>query len=543
MTKTPGKKLQMSIFNGVVMEGNNEKHVALIAKVGGSKTKIYVPASSLLSPKECAQKLVAAGLEIYDLKALISLINDATANVRPKTVRVVVSSGWHGTKYHFHGKLIGPDDATQWVLQSPRVPVAVPAPLNDDLWSLLTEESNHCDFLMMAILLVFVCPLLDQDAERPMIHLWGPSRTGKTTFLRILAALSRPKGTRDLHPFNFTERAMEEILSSRNGELACFDEVGTISESKLDEILASLLYLAGNGRGRLRSQSGAADRRYPNMIWSTMPVITGEKDLSTFRSRMPGTGQDARLLVFAVPPGEKGGILNRASNSPEDQRRDLLKQIECSVATYTGSHYESWIELIAASPDRMKGRFDNYLLKAVNKLDSGSLTDLERNIATKFGWFAACGRILIKEKIVNWDKSRLDVVIKRFFLEDKLSKQVKSRQSSKTQTIARAVLALAGLEYFKKNLPSTPGMTRLVAESRINQGWINIKKGSAINLVGFSDIEVIEDFQLVPGLLHSRVNSHYYQSRISRVSCSALRINIEKLVHIAYADFQDRTDY
>ncbi|MBY5388948.1 DUF927 domain-containing protein [Rhizobium leguminosarum] len=542
MSKLPQKRTTIKIADNVTIEGKAGTFVAVRAKSSGTGTvTAFLPRSKLLSPRACSEALLDAGLKgLYEEKELVSLVEKARVNVFQEPLKIATTTGWHGSRYVFNGKIFGHNHPD--ILEVHPNMSRYEYPLNQDraLFQTVIELGATFDFLAFALMLAFAGPLLAMldKTERPVIHIWGPSRSGKTTLLNVLNALIRPPTDRSLSAFDYTARGMEEMLAKGNGQLMCFDELGTLDDARLNKAIEILPYFAGNGRGRVRSQGGGLDNSFPNLEWATIPVVTGEKDLREFQGRKFGTGQDARLLTLPVPPGPQGGILSSRRPDTAAEYARLIEKLETETKRYTGDDYESWIAYIANNRPKILKKFRKDVKTFTSRLAGPAPSNLERDIASKFAWFAACGSAMRRAKIITWPKARAEEVAQKFHDIDRDSKRSTIGSSEKQKTLARTILARVACDRFE---PASS--TKVDADGRDELGTIETHASGRWLVIGKENLEqsfdasseyVVETLRSVPKLLDHRKSSPYQQIRKGGVSRSVLKINYEQLISTAF---------
>ncbi|MGO6740058.1 DUF927 domain-containing protein [Rhizobium ruizarguesonis] len=536
-------KVRIGIADNVTIEGHTATFAAIRAKpLDANAITVFLRPSKLLHPNVCAEALLDGGLKgLYDTKELASLIVDAKKDIFEALLQVATTSGWHGTQYIFNGKVFGAGDVTRWEPHPDLKTYCYPLKQDRRLFESIAELSKIYDFLAFALMLAFAGPLLAMldKTERPVVHIWEPSRSGKTTLLNILNALIHPPTNRKLAPFNFTRRGLEEILAKGNGQLVCFDELGTLKDSELEDILGTLPYLAGNGRGRIGSQGGGLSDSFPNLEWATIPVITGERNLREFESRKAGTGQDARLLVLPVPSDKRGGIFAAEPQKTAAEYSALAKKLEKETSAYTGDDYERWIKHIADNRSAVLEQFDADVQKLTSRLAGLSASNLDRDIALKFAWFAACGKAMRRANIIAWPKGRAEEVAHKFYDIDMEEKRSSSpRFDGELKALARAILARIACGNIKPASRSdcevSNGEALATLEDTARGKWIIIEKNHVQEAFDSSPQQVVQALRSVPGLLVGRPNSPFYQDRSGGKTRSVLKLDYRQLVSTAF---------
>jgi hypothetical protein len=154
------------------------------------------------------------------------------------------------------------------------------------------REQPIARFLLAAS---FAAPLLDFLGHRVfIIHVWGPSRGGKTAALK--AALSVWGNPEDLlASFNATKVGLERLASFYSDLPLGIDERQVLGDRQ--GFVESLVYLLGLGKGKARGSKGGGLQRFAQ--WRTIALTTGEQPLAGNSS---AAGVRTRALeLYGVP--------------------------------------------------------------------------------------------------------------------------------------------------------------------------------------------------------------------------------------------------
>jgi len=146
---------------------------------------------------------------------------------------------------------------------------------SEDVWCEKAAAIRQHPLVRMAMAASFAAPLLELVGGRIFIlHLWGPSRSGKSAALH--AALSVWGNPEELvATFNATKVALERLASFYRDLPLGIDE-RQLATDKLN-FLDIVTYMIGSGKGRLRgSKTGLQDGR----SWRTVAITTGEEPIS-----------------------------------------------------------------------------------------------------------------------------------------------------------------------------------------------------------------------------------------------------------------------
>lgn len=146
----------------------------------------------------------------------------------------------------------------------------------------------------------FAAPFLNIVGQRVfIIHVWGPSRGGKTSILK--AALSVWGDPEDLMAsFNATKVGLERLASFYSDLPLGIDERQVVGDKQ--GFVESLVYLLGLGKGKARGSKNGGLQQFN--YWRTIALTTGEEPLSTGSST---AGIKTRTLeLYGIPiPNEQ----------------------------------------------------------------------------------------------------------------------------------------------------------------------------------------------------------------------------------------------
>lgn len=152
------------------------------------------------------------------------------------------------------------------------------------------------------------------------VHLYGAGSTGKTTLLNLAASIW---GTQ-VEQWNGTLIGFEDLAYRNKDTLYCLDEINQMT----NEDIYQILYILGNGGGRIRSQM----KRNSKEVFETRPpfrinyLSTGESKLQDkLKDEFTG-GHLVRVLEInchrSLNTGDNvQGIFDHSENSKNDSRR------------------------------------------------------------------------------------------------------------------------------------------------------------------------------------------------------------------------------
>jgi putative DNA primase/helicase len=197
----------------------------------------------------------------------------------------------------------------------------------------------------------FAAPLLKILSQRVfVIHLWGPSRGGKTAALK--AALSIWGEPDELIVnFNSTKVGLERLASYHCDLPLGIDERQAAGDKQ--GFLEGLIYLLGLGKGKTRgAKSGGLQN---TLSWRTIALTTGEEPISSESST---GGINTRVIELYGQPITDDDVsrnlhIKLANNYGFAGERYIEKLIECDKSDLK-QKYESIVKRLAEeNPDKI----------------------------------------------------------------------------------------------------------------------------------------------------------------------------------------------
>ena len=221
-------------------------------------------------------------------------------------------------------------------------------------WLALAGKARRYPLARFALAASFAAPLLDRIGQRPFIvHLWGPSRGGKTAALKLaLSVWGDPEGL--IASFNTTKVGLERLAALYSDLPLGVDERQVAGDNKT--FVESLIYLLGLGKGKARGSKGGGLQQFSS--WHTIVITTGEEPLAGQYSE---TGIRTRTLeLYGEPVGDEElarelhrilprayghagrRFISRLVEADQAQIREdydeLVKWLQREAGEYAGSH-------------------------------------------------------------------------------------------------------------------------------------------------------------------------------------------------------------
>ncbi|MFD1912272.1 DUF927 domain-containing protein [Halodurantibacterium flavum] len=257
-------------------------HVIPKELFGGPASKFIAPllgAGLDLAPGSSARKHLAALLQIWRNETLLLLVDKPGWSDREFTTFVLPDGTPIGTQ-----DVIFTKDVT--------APAASSAGSIDDWRNNVGALGVGNRLLVTAVSVALAGPLIEMLGEESVgLHFRGVSSSGKTTLIRAGASVwGPPAGTGG---WNATKNGLEAAAAAASGTVLVIDE---IAEAPTNE-LGDLLYLLGNGRGKMRMEVSGS--RATSASWRLGILSAGEVSVAEhmrIAGRHAKAGHEMRLL-------------------------------------------------------------------------------------------------------------------------------------------------------------------------------------------------------------------------------------------------------
>ncbi|MGO8122173.1 DUF927 domain-containing protein [Rhizobium ruizarguesonis] len=525
----------LKIQSGLRCEGASGSYCLITATaLNGDEIQLTMPSDEVaLDVTKVTRELMKAGLGLKcDSKLIRAEVDKARKEATVSSKNIAVTTGWHDQNFVWNGRVLGSVNETDLICASELREKAYHYPRKKDrrLIDFISEHGPLSDVLALAVMAAYSPPLLGtlSHSERPLIHIWGDSKTGKTSLLAAVNALVKTPNRRDLYPFAFTPRALEEDLLDCNDGILCLDETSTVSKEEVNKTIGELIYIASNGRGKRRSKIS----QLPDLQWRSIVFVTGEYSLDTLTTRKRGSGQDARLITLPVRSTKEGGIFNRGDLSAAELA-DKCRILTELAEAYTGDEYQRWVKkIVATGRPTLRGRVQQSIDRYVAKLVDENASNLTRTLAAKFAAFAVTGDGLMAADIVDWPRGFPFEVAKRAFEADLAAKNPEPGiLPLQRRTIAQKILARL---YADRLHTRAPRGVHVRTEN--GQERLIIPKGASATWLGEDEKQLYAALQSHGGLLHGRNGKNCYAQLLFDGSKrqSAMNIDLPQLIAEAF---------
>lgn len=379
----------------------------------GSRHEWIMPQAVLVGDgKELRARLSSGGLYLSPSQGARNALVEYLAQQQPKQrVRTVPHVGWS----------IAADDAPVFILPAEtigkrkreRVRLELPGPppaIYKAAGSLAGWQQGvaaRCvgnPILTFAAACGFAGPLLTPMAEMGGgIHLYGPSRRGKSTALYVAASVwGAPRGH---HPFarswRATGNALEATAAEHNDTLLPLDEIGQVEPRELGEIA----YMLANGSGKTRAQREG--RAKPALTWRLLLLSTGEKRMSDViaeAGQRVVAGQEVRLVDLAADGGAGLGaftVLHGAA-TPAALAEQLDQAMRAEHGTAGPAFLESLVKRLAADPDWPADALRPRVLDFLGDFLPAGADSQVRTVGRRFAIVAIGGELATEAGLTGW---------------------------------------------------------------------------------------------------------------------------------------------
>jgi uncharacterized protein (DUF927 family) len=250
----------------------------------------------------------------------------------------------------------------------------------------------------------FAGPLLQVISEPSGgLHLFGPSRIGKTT-AAVCAASVIGKGGRGgaIHQWRHSGNGLEAVVAGNSDNLLVMDE---ISQAEAKEA-GNTVYMLANESGKLRMTKNITAR--PTSSWCIMFLSTGEVTLAqkmTEAGKRTMTGMENRLVNIRADAGAGLGVFETLHGF--DEPALLADHLRHAAATFYGAAGRAFLSRLVATRAADADAFYE-LVKALRQqfisdhLPAGSDGQV-RSVAGRFGVVAAAGELATAWNILPWE--------------------------------------------------------------------------------------------------------------------------------------------
>jgi putative DNA primase/helicase len=251
------------------------------------------------------------------------------------------------------------------------------------------------NLLVLTTSLSFCGPILPLlKAESIGIHIHGPSSIGKTSASNLSASVwGDPTATEGIvSTWHGTSNGFEFRARQRNEYFFILDEIGSVRK----DLLGDMIYLFGNGTGKVRGNADETNRRVAKWVFSWLSNGEYRSDeISREGGKESTAGQEVRMIDLAADAGLGFGIYENLHGFPSSQA--LTDHIKANSATFFGAPIREFLERIVAEKDKYIERIKKERQRIISSLLKGeSPSGQVVRVAEKFAIIAAVGELAIE---------------------------------------------------------------------------------------------------------------------------------------------------
>ena len=356
-------------------------------------------------PHVIAARLESQGLRCNFVKAAQANLRRCLASVRPdRRLTAVTCGGWHGMNFVLpDGTVFGDGNL---ILRPEMVRADLSCASRGSLQDWQDQVARYAvgnSRIAFFLAAGFAGPLLEFISEPSGgLHLFGPSRIGKTT-AAVCAASVIGKGGRGgaIHQWRHTGNGLEAVVAGNSDNLLVLDEIGQADAKEAGNIV----YMLANESGKLRMTKNITAR--PTASWCIMFLSTGELTLAqkmTEAGKRAMTGTENRLVNIRADAGAGLGVFETLHGF--DEPALLADHLRHAAATFYGAAGRAFLARLVAKraddPDAFYERVKALRQQFISDhLPAGSDGQV-RSVAGRFGVVAAAGELATAWNILPW---------------------------------------------------------------------------------------------------------------------------------------------
>ncbi|MCK8788180.1 DUF927 domain-containing protein, partial [Roseomonas sp. NAR14] len=247
----------------------------------------------------------------------------------------------------------------------------------------------------------FVGPLLEIAGEDGGgVHLFGPSKRGKTVAMRLAASVWGPHDKAGaLRDWRTTANALEAACEEAADGLLTLDE---IQQAEPRDVVGAIYAMGnGGGKGRLRADASARRRR----TWRTFYLSNGEIDVATLAQkagqRVP-PGAEVRLPSVPLP----ADLWPELHGRPDFQAlcADLATAANRQHGTAARDFLAQLARIRAEAPEELPATIAEHRAAFLAAHVPAGADPQVREVARRLALVAAAGEIAAELGVVPWPK-------------------------------------------------------------------------------------------------------------------------------------------
>jgi uncharacterized protein (DUF927 family) len=241
-------------------------------------------------------------------------------------------------------------------------------------WIICTKEARKSPLVRMLMAASFAAPMLRLVGHRVfLVHIWGPSRGGKTAALKAaLSVWGEPETI--MASFNSTRVGLERLAGFYSDLPLGVDERQLVGNKQ--DLIESLVYLIGMGKGKTRGTKGGGIQAAHS--WRTIALTTGEEPLS---SESSNTGIKTRVVELYGEPFSDERVAANVHQVTKDHYghagelmiQKLIEQSQESPETFKQAHQMLADQIVQKYPKHMGAKISQLAMLAIGDIWSSTI--------------------------------------------------------------------------------------------------------------------------------------------------------------------------
>jgi putative DNA primase/helicase len=374
-----------------------------------------IPRSSLITAgQDALRDLAGCGLDLPTKPSSLARLKEALMGIRTVSrVRLVETTGWHGSVFVMTNQIIGRSDELFHYTGSRAATRFGSAGSLDDWKGQVATLAAENRLLLLAISVALSGPLFGLLREMPIgIHLRGPSSCGKTTALTAAGSIWGGGGRNGFcGTWRATANGLEGAAAAHSETCLVLDELGEIEPQEAGKAAYALL----NGSGKQRA--GRSGEPRPRLEWRVPVLSSGEITLADKigedRGKPARVGVDVRIIDVAADAGEGMGIFEclhgRANGAVFcDQLR------EAALNNY-GTAGPKFVHLMAGNLDGTIEAAKRLIDESVSAMTAGISEGQLHRVARQLAIIGTAGELARGALDLDWGENEtIDAAVKTF---------------------------------------------------------------------------------------------------------------------------------
>lgn len=266
------------------------------------------------------------------------------------------------------------------------------------------EIGQYCidnERMVFVVAAAFAAALLTPlHTESGGFHFYGYSSRGKSTLQYIAGSVwggGSSKGF--LKRWRATSNGLESVAEYHNDSILCLDEIGECDPREL----GAIVYMLGNGQGKIRSQKAGGMRRV--LEWQNMVLSSGEKTIEAHiqsANQKTFAGQEVRLVNIPAEASYGLGVFDHLHTFKTGEA--FSKHLrEASVKIY-GSPIRTFLQKIITQNllDKLKLDWKTFKASFVKKCEQPEMGGEVYRVLERFALVAYAGETATALGITGW---------------------------------------------------------------------------------------------------------------------------------------------